>query len=213
MTEGGKHLRVMVVDECSDRALLVERSLAACGHEVVARLESGAGLREEVMGTEPDVIIIDVDSPDRDILEGMHAINRDHPRPIVVFAKDCDSATIETAVRAGVSAYVVDGLNEQRVMPILEVAIVRFREFQAMRRELAEARQSLAERKLIERAKGLLMQQSRLDENTAYSAMRKMAMDRNLRMADLARSLIAASELLTPPMDQRGAARVHPQSP
>ncbi|MGQ0593471.1 MAG: ANTAR domain-containing response regulator [Gammaproteobacteria bacterium] len=213
MTEGRKHLRVMVVDECSDRALLVERSLAACGHTVVARLSSGAGLREEVMRTEPDVIIIDVDSPDRDILEGMHAINRDHPRPIVVFAKDCDSATIETAVRAGVSAYVVDGLNEERVMPILEVAIARFREFQAMRRELAEARQSLAERKLVERAKGLLMQQSRLDENTAYSAMRKMAMDRNLRMADLARSLIAASELLTPPRDQHGAARSHPQDP
>ncbi|MGH9896766.1 MAG: ANTAR domain-containing response regulator, partial [bacterium] len=126
----------MVVDECADRALLVERSLAARGHEVVARLRSGAGLREEVMRTEPDVIIIDVDSPDRDILEGMHAINRDHPRPIVVFAEDCDSATIETAVRAGVSAYVVDGLNEQRVMPILEVAIARFREFQTMRREL-----------------------------------------------------------------------------
>ncbi len=213
MTEAVKHLRVMIVDECAERALLLERSLAAHGHEVVVRLCSGVGLRDEVMRTEPDVIIIDVDSPDRDILEDMHAINRDHPRPIVVFAKDCDSTSIETAVRAGVSAYVVDGLNEKRVMPILEVAIARFREFQAMRRELAEARANLAERKLVERAKGLLMQQCRLDENAAYSAMRKMAMDRNLRMADLARSLIAASELLAPPMAQHGVAQFRPQSP
>ncbi len=211
MTDGGKHLRVMIVDECAERALLVERSLATHGHEVVARLKSGAGLREEVMRAKPDIIVIDVDSPDRDILEDMHAINRDHPRPIVVFAKDCDSATIETAVQAGVSAYVVDGLNESRVMPILEVAIARFREFQAMRRELAEARASLAERKLVERAKGLLMQQCQMDENAAYSAMRKMAMDRNLRMADLARSLIAASELFAPPVDRQRVALVRPQ--
>lgn len=177
---------------------MVERSLVAFGHEVVAQLPNGAGLREQVGSMQPDVIIVDIASPDRDILEDMHAINRDQPRPIVVFAQDGDSRTIEAAVRAGVSAYVVDGLNESRVMPILQVAIARFKEFQSMRRELADARASLAQRKVIERAKGLLMQRLQLNEEAAYSAMRKMAMDRNLRMVDLAQSLVAASDLLGP---------------
>lgn len=154
---------------------------------------------------------MDIASPDRDILEDMHAINRDHPRPIVVFAQDGNCRTIEAAVRAGVSAYVVDGLNEGRVMPILQVAIARFKEFQSMRRELAEARASLAQRKLIERAKGLLMQRLQFNEEAAYSAMRKMAMDRNLRMVDLARSLVAASDLLaSPSADRRDPPRPHP---
>jgi response regulator NasT len=207
MTENGKQLRVMVVAGCRDRALLVERPLAAHGHPIVARLRSGVGLREEVARLVPDIVIIVVDSLDRDLLEGILAVDRDHPCPIVVFANAPDAETIETAVRAGVSAYVVDGLCEARVMPILAVALARFREVQALRRELAEAKAKLAERKLVERAKGLLMQQSRLDEHAAYAAIRKMAMDRNLRMADLARSLIAASELLTPPAEPRGAAR------
>jgi response regulator NasT len=103
MSALGKRLRVMVVDERPERARMVERSLVAAGHQVVARLTSGAGLHEHVASIQPDVIIVDVDSPDRDILENMHAINRDHPRPIVVFANDGDSHTIEVVVRAGVS--------------------------------------------------------------------------------------------------------------
>lgn len=201
MNESDKRLRVMVVDECPERALMVERSLAAGGHEVMARLSSGAGLREQVAHLQPDVIIVDVDSPDRDILAHMHAITRDHPRPIVMFSNDGGGHTIEEAVRAGVSAYVIAGLSEERVIPIMKVAVARFREFQAMRRELAEARMNLAERKVIERAKGALMKQRQLDEEAAYRAMRKMSMERNLKMADLARSLIAASELLAPAID------------
>lgn len=206
-----RRLRVMVIDGCPERARMVERSLACRGHEVVARLADRAGLRERVSEVEPDVVIVDVDSPDCDILEDMHAINRDHPRPIVVFARDGDRKTIETAVRAGVSAYVVDGLSEGRVMPVLEVAIARFEEFQAIRRELEEARASLAERKLVERAKGILMRQLQLDEEAAYGAMRKMAMDRNLKLAELARSLIAASELLAP--ERRPDPRVRKRAP
>lgn len=210
MRDEEKRLRVMIVDECPQRALMVERSLRACGHEVIARLVSGVGLREQVAKLQPDVIIVDVDSPDRDILEDMHAINREHPRPIVVFANDADKDTIQVAVRAGVSAYVVDGLQEGRVVPVLEVAIAHFKEFQSMRRELEQAKASLEERKLVERAKGLLMKQCHLAEEAAYAAMRKMAMDRNLRMADLARSLIAASDLFALPVQKRGGMRSSP---
>ena len=189
-------LRVMLIDDNRGRAALLEQALADTGCQVVTRLDRPSDLLKKVKELEPDVILIDVDSPDRDTLENLYWLDRNHPRPIVMFAADAASDTIGAAVRAGVSAYVVDGLHPQRVRPIIEVAIARFREFQALRRELEATRNKLAERKLIEKAKGLLMQQKSYSEEEAYQALRKVAMDRNQRLAEVAQNVISVLELL-----------------
>lgn len=189
-------LRVMLIDENRGRAAILEQALADAGCQVVARLNKPDGLLEQVQELQPDVILIDVESPDRDTLENLYCLRRDNPRPIVMFAQDDTSVSIGAAVRAGVSAYVVDGLQAQRVVPIIEAAIARFREYQALRRELEETRNKLAERKVIEKAKGLLMRQRGYDEDGAYRALRKLAMDRNQRLGEVARNVIAVMEML-----------------
>lgn len=190
-------MRIMLVDAFPERAAVLEQTLLTAGHHIVARVDQHCDLREEVIRAAPDIVIIDVDSPNRDILEDMHALNREQPRPVVIFTQDDNPALIRSAVAAGVSAYVVGDLDPARVPPVLTVAITRFEQFQGIRRELEDARSALADRKLIERAKGILMKQKQLDEAAAYGAMRRMAMDRNLKLVELARSLIAAAELLT----------------
>lgn len=190
-------LTVMLVDDQPARAALLEQALLDHDYKVIARLSSAAGLAEQVARLEPDVIIIDIESPDRDTLEHMSTLHRDNPRPVVMFAEEGeDTDSIERAMRAGVSAYVVDGLNPARVKTIVDVAVARFREFQALRRELEETRTQLADRKQIDRAKGLLMKQRGLDEQQAYHAMRKMAMDRGQRLAEVAANIIAVFDLL-----------------
>ncbi len=189
-------LTVMLVDDQPARAALLEQALTDHKFTVIARLSSAAGLAEQVARLQPDVIVIDLDSPDRDTLEHMAEVHRDNPRPVVMFADEGDTETIERAVRAGVSAYVVDGLNPARVKPIVDVAIARFREYHALRRELEETRTQLADRKTIERAKGYLMKQRGMSEQEAYSAMRKMAMDRGQRLPEVAANIIAVFELL-----------------
>ncbi|MDE2089449.1 MAG: ANTAR domain-containing protein [Gammaproteobacteria bacterium] len=189
-------LRVMLVDDHADRAALLERALAGAGYQVVATVAAGEDLYRRVAEIQPDVVIIDMESPGRDTLEHMRNISRDQPKPIVMFADNSDRAMIEAAVQAGVSAYIVDGLNGKRVKPIVEVAIARFKEFQALRRELEQAKTTLVERKTIERAKGILMKQRGWTEEQAYQALRKMAMDRNLRVAEVANQVIAMVDLL-----------------
>jgi response regulator NasT len=185
----------MLVDEQPERFDLLEQALLPYGHEVVARVSADDDLIDAVERTQPDVIIIDIEAPGRDTLEYMQVISRDRPRPIVMFTNDGDSNTIERAVKAGVSAYIVGSMSPERIRPILDVAIHRFREFQHLRQELEFTRNKLAERKLIEKAKGILMKKRNIDEDHAYRLMRKMAMDRNLKLGDLARSLIAAADL------------------
>lgn len=188
-------LRVMLVDRDRGRSAVLERALTDAGYEVAGRVAAGEDLAQKVREVAPDVIIIDMDSPDRDTLEHMHSITREQPRPIVMFADEDDSETISKAVRAGVSAYVVDGLTGPRVKPIVDVAIARFREFQALRKELDEVRSTLAERKLVDKAKGIIMKQRQCDEEQAYRALRKLAMDRNQRIADAARDVIGVAKL------------------
>jgi response regulator NasT len=142
------------------------------------------------------VIIIDIESPDRDTLENMRHITRENPKPIIMFAEKGASEIIQTAIQAGVSAYVVDGLSRNRVKPILDVAIARFREFQALRNELAEAKNKLADRKVIDRAKGILIEKYGMTEEQAYVSLRKMAMNRNLRIVEVSRNVIAMLEVL-----------------
>lgn len=189
-------LRVMLVDDDRGRSALLMQALVDAGYEVVARAGKNENILARVKQVDPDVILIDMELPDRDTLEHMRSISRDRPRPVVMFAERSDSATAEAAIKAGVSAYVVDGLSATRIKPIMEVAIARFREFEAMRTELEQTRSQLAERKVVERAKGILMQKRGMSEDEAYKALRKLAMDRNKRLVDVAESVIAAAELL-----------------
>lgn len=189
-------LRVLLVDDLPERAASVAEALARSGHVVIGRLLAGSDLRAEVLSLKPDLVVIDVDSPDRDVLEGMHALHREVPRPVVMFTRNDDRELIRQAVKAGVSAYVVGDLAAERVLPIMNVAMARFEQFQQLENDLADARSQLADRKLIEKAKGLLMQNRQLNEEAAYAAMRKMAMDRNIRMVELARAMLAAADLM-----------------
>lgn len=189
-------LKVMVIDESAGRAALLQRALTDAGYEIIARVEHGMNLLERVEEVKPDVIIIDMEMPDRDTLEQLHTIHKDQPRPIVMFADNSESDVIEAAVKAGVSAYVVDGLNPERVKPIMDVAIARFREFQALREELEQTKSTLADRKVIDKAKGIIMKQRGTDEAEAYKSLRKMAMDSNKRISEIAKDVIAIAELL-----------------
>jgi len=189
-------LRILLIDDLTGRSAILEQALSDAGHEIIARVSSTLDLPQQVLSLQPDVVIIDLDSPDRDTLENMAIVTRDNPRPIILFSAQDDSNTIQKAVRAGVSAYIVDGLSAKRVRPIIDVAIARFREFQAMRDELEQTRDKLSERKLVERAKGLLMKQRGFDEEEAYSALRKLAMERNQRLVQVAQNVIDIFEML-----------------
>jgi two-component system, response regulator / RNA-binding antiterminator len=189
-------MRVLVVDESDERASLLREALTAAGHEVAASLSSSLELLRAVETLHPDVIVIDTESPTRDVLEHVVIVSQSSPRPIVMFASDSGGEAIRSAVRAGVSAYVVDGLDTSRVNSIVEVACARFEEFQRLKIELAEANLKLSERKLVERAKGLLMQSRGLSEDDAYHALRKLAMAKKQRLGDVAQQLIDTAELL-----------------
>jgi response regulator NasT len=186
----------MIVDENAERAALIETGLHDTGCEVVARVIGRADLETAVEAAQPDVIVIAMACADRDTLEHMARITQQRPRPTVMFVDRSDRDAIRAAVQAGVSAYVVGGLSPERVRPILDVAVERFNEFQTLRRELERARESLEERKLIERAKGILMKRRGLDEQDAFRLLRKMAMDRKARLAAVAREIVSAAELL-----------------
>ena len=189
-------MRVLVVDESDERSALIREALSGAGHEVADSLSSPFELLRAVEKLRPDVIVIDTDSPTRDVLEHVVMVSQSSPRPIVMFSSDAGDEAIRGAVRAGVSAYVVDGLDKSRVSSIVEVACARFEEYQKLKIELAEANLKLSERKLIERAKGLLMKQRGLDEEQAFQALRRLAMDRKQRLGDIAQQVLDAAELL-----------------
>jgi response regulator NasT len=189
-------MRILVVDESDERAALLREALTAAGHEVAASLASPLELLRAVETLRPDVIVIDTESPTRDVLEHVVIVSQSSPRPIVMFSSDAGGEAIRDAVRAGVSAYVVDGLDSSRVNSIVEVACARFDEFQRLKIELADANLKLSERKLVERAKGLLMQSRGLSEDEAYHALRKLAMSKKLRLGEASQQLIDAAEIL-----------------
>jgi len=189
-------LRVLLIDDQPDRAAAVAAALEAEGVQVVGCFASGAELPRQVEDLEADVIVADIESPDRDVLESMRQVSFGYGRPVVMFAQDGAPETIRAAIEAGVAAYVVDGLKPERVRSILDVAIARFAQFQELRSELGKAKATLAERKLVERAKGILMKRRRCDEDEAYRLMRKMAMDQKARLIDIANKIIEAAELL-----------------
>jgi len=189
-------LRVMLVDNHMERTAPLMQSLADAGYEVIAHLSDTANLDDAVRKLQPDIVIIDTESPSRDTLEHLCVMNESTPRPIVMFTHDGDSDKIREATRVGVSAYVVGGLPNERMKPIVDAAIARFEEFKALRLELNEANTKLSERKVIEQAKGLLMKRRDIDEDEAYRLLRNMAMEQNMRLATLAERVVQAAKLL-----------------
>ncbi|MGQ0699802.1 MAG: ANTAR domain-containing response regulator [Panacagrimonas sp.] len=192
-------LRVMLVDDDDARAAFVTQALLATGNDVVARLSSTEDLLAAVRRVQPDVVLVDMDNPARDVLDNCAAVTQQVPRPIVFFANNADPDTIAEAVRAGVSAYVVDGLTESRLKPILDVAIARFREHQKLRNELEDMRTRLADRRDVERAKATLGKLRKLDEAAAYALLRRSAMARRITIGEAARTVLAAAELFDTP--------------
>jgi len=189
-------LNILVIDENRIRAAIIEAGLREAGHDRVTVVNDVAGISRRIAEIQPDVIVIDLENPNRDMLESMFQLSRMVKRPIAMFVDRSDTASIEAAVDAGVSAYVVDGLRKERVKPIMQMAISRFNAFSRMARELDEARGELENRKLIERAKGILMKSRGLGEKEAYALLRTTAMNQNRKLVDVAQSLITAADLL-----------------
>ena len=194
-------INVLVIDENSIRASIIEVGLREAGYDNVTIIDDMNGLARRIMEINPDVIVIDLENPNRDMLESIFQISRAVKRPIAMFVDKSDEASIEAAVEAGVSAYIVDGLKQERVRPILKMAISRFNAFSRLNRELEETRGELENRKLIDRAKGLLMRSRGLNEDEAYALMRRTAMNQNRKIVEIAQSLITAASLLDPGTD------------
>jgi response regulator NasT len=189
-------LTVIVVDESRKRAAEICAGLACAGYQVAAVLSTAYELQNKVEQLKPDVILIQTDSPSRDTLENMAVMDRTMPRPVVVFSNDADTKTIRRAMKAGVSAYVVDGLEAKRLKPVIDVAIARFEEHQELRKARDEARQKLNDRIVIDRAKGILMKLRGIDEDAAYHTLRKLAMERGKTIAAVSEDFIATARLL-----------------
>jgi response regulator NasT len=195
-------LAILVIDENRIRASIIEAGLRESGHDNVTVVHDITGIAQRIAAINPDVIVIDLENPNRDMLENMFQLSRAVKRPIAMFVDRSDRASIEAAVEAGVSAYVVDGLKQERVKPILDMAISRFNAFSRLTRELEEVRGELEDRKLIERAKGILMKSKGMSEEAAYALLRKTAMNQNRKIAEIAQSLVTAAGLLGPGEEQ-----------
>lgn len=188
--------RILVIDESRQRAVEICTGLIQIGHQVAAVLPSALELIDRIEEIRPDIILIETESPSRDTLEHLGVMNREMPRPVVMFSQDGDSEKIRSAIKAGVAAYVVDGFDIDRLKPVVEVAVARFEEHQALRQELAETSRKLSERKLVEKAKGILMQSRGMDEDSAYTALRKLAMERGQPLAKVAANVVEMARLL-----------------
>jgi response regulator NasT len=189
-------LTILVIDENTIRASIIEEGLREAGHARVTVIHEVQGVARTIETLRPDVIIIDLENPNRDMMEHLFQLTRTVGRPIAMFVDRSDTASIEAAVEAGVSAYIVDGLRKERVKPILDMAVSRFNAFSRLQRELAEARSALEERKIVERAKGILMKMRGLSEDEAFALLRQTAMNEKKKMSEIAQSVVTAAGLL-----------------
>jgi response regulator NasT len=187
---------ILIIDENHARAAIIQEGLREAGHIHVRWLNETSNLLRHIADIDPDVIIIDLESPNRDVLEQMFQVSRLVKRPVAMFVDQSDSIAMQDAMMAGVSAYVVDGLRKERVKHILDMCILRFNVFSRLQDELHEAKTALADRKVIERAKGILMAAKSLSEQEAYVLMRKTAMDQKRRLAEIARAIVTAEGML-----------------
>jgi response regulator NasT len=189
-------LRILIIDESRARAAELCSGLVTAGHQVAAVLPSVLDLTAQIESIHPDVILIETDSPSRDTLENLAVMSREMPRPVVMLTSEGDSDVMRAAFKAGVSAYIVDNLDLARLKPIVDVAIARFEEHQSLKQEAALATKKLSERKVVEKAKGILMQTRGLDEGQAYGALRKLAMERAQPLAKVAGDVVAMAKFL-----------------
>ena len=186
----------MIVDNDIERISPLKQSLLDTGFVVIAHLDDTMNLDKACSDLQPDIVIIDTDSPSRDTLENICVMTMHAPRPIVMFTHDDDRAKIKSATQAGVSAYVVGSIPNERLRPVIDAAVARFEEFKQLKAELQIANSKLNDRKVIERAKGLLMKQRGIEEDEAYSLLRNMAMQKSMRLATLADQVVEAAKLL-----------------
>jgi two-component system, response regulator / RNA-binding antiterminator len=189
-------LKIVIVDESPVRAAILEEGLREAGFVDVERLGEMHNLLKRIYAIDPDVILIDLENPSRDMLEQMFQVSRAVRRPIAMFVDQSDAASIEASVDAGVSAYIVDGLKKERIKSILDLCVSRFNAFSRLQDELARAKSDLEDRKSIDRAKGILMNSKKLTEEQAYTALRSAAMREKKKIGEVARAIITAAELL-----------------
>ena len=188
-------LNIVIVDDSPVRAAILEEGLREAGYVNVVRIEGTTKLLARIYALDPDVILIDLENPSRDVLEQMFQVSRIVKRPVAMFVDQADSASIQASVDAGVSAYIVDGLKKERIKSILDLCISRFNAFSRLQSELEQTRSALEERKVIDRAKGILMKAKNLSEEQAYTLLRKTAMNENRKIAEVAQSVVTAAEL------------------
>jgi len=189
-------LKIVIVDENPIRAAILQDGLKEAGHVNVTRIEDTTGLLARIYAIDPDVILIDLENPSRDVLEQMFQVSRAVKRPIAMFVDQSDTASIQASVDAGVSAYIVGNLQKERIKTILDLCVSRFNAFARLQSELDRTKSALEERKVIDRAKGILMKVKNLTEEEAYALMRKTAMNENKKIAEVAQSVVTAAELL-----------------
>jgi two-component system, response regulator / RNA-binding antiterminator len=188
--------RIAIVDESPIRAAILEEGLREAGYTEVVRIGEMQSLLSRIYALDPDVIVIDLENPSRDILEQMFQVSRAVRRPIAMFVDQSDTASIQASVDAGVSAYIVDGLKKERLKPILDLCISRFNAFSRLQDELDRTKSALEERKVIDRAKGILMKLKGLTEEEAYVLLRSTAMREKKKIGEIAQSILTASEIL-----------------
>ncbi len=189
-------LRILLIDQNVTRASILEEGLREAGYTAVTVLRDTENLLRRIVDADPDVICIDLENPNRDVLEQMFQVSRIVRRPVAMFVDRSDADMIKAAVESGVGAYVVDGLKKERVKSVVDTAVSRFKAFNDLRDELDRTRQALEERKLVERAKGILMTQRGLSDPEAYALLRKAAMSDNKRLIEIAQAVITAAGLL-----------------
>lgn len=185
-----KTLGIMLIDDQPERASMVGHQLRAAGYRLLAALTSAEGLLLQVERHRPDMVLIDIESPDRDILESLALIHRHTPMPIAMFSARGDAEFIARAVQSGVSAYMAEGMCAERVQPAIEIAMAQFRNYQQLRQSLERTQQQLDERKIVERAKGLLMAKKNLSEEDAHRTLRNLAMNANSSMREVAERVV-----------------------
>lgn len=189
-------LRIVVVESERERATVIIDGLREAGWEDITVLSEPSALARKLMQLDPDLVLIDLENPSRDILEQLSLASGAQQRPVAMFVDRSDPGLTAAAIEAGLSAYVVDGLSKDRIKPVLDAAIARFHYIARMRSELAAAKAALAERKTVDRAKGILMRARGLSEDQAYALLRKTAMDQGKKLAEVAQALVTAADLL-----------------
>lgn len=196
ISESETTLKILVVDENPIRRAVIEEGLREAGYGNVVALATTVRLVDHIYRLDPDVILMDLENPSRDVLDQMFQVSRLVRRPIAMFVDQSERRSISASVDAGVSAYIVDGLKKERVSAILEMTVSRFRVFDKLRAELDEAKSALKDRKTIDRAKGFLMKTKGLDEEAAYKLLRQTAMRQSRKITDVAESLLSSIDLL-----------------